>query len=61
VSKAAEHVDTLGSLAVKTRRVLKGHQSKVLCMDWSADKRHLVSSSQVLNFFDQCISCKSSL
>uniref|UniRef100_S4PTB3 Gbeta5 n=3 Tax=Pararge aegeria TaxID=116150 RepID=S4PTB3_9NEOP len=28
------------------RRVLKGHQSKVLCCDWSPDKRHLVSSSQ---------------
>ena len=46
MSKAAENVDNLGPLAVKTRRVLKGHQSKVLCMDWSADKRHLVSSSQ---------------
>ncbi|KAJ0174398.1 hypothetical protein K1T71_010544 [Dendrolimus kikuchii] len=32
--------------ALKLRRVLKGHQAKVLCSDWSPDKRHVVSSSQ---------------
>ena len=31
---------------IKPRRVLKGHQAKVLCSDWSPDKRHIVSSSQ---------------
>jgi guanine nucleotide-binding protein subunit beta-5 len=25
---------------------LKGHQGKVLALDWSIDKRHMVSSSQ---------------
>ena len=34
-------------LNVKVRRSLKGHNAKVLCLDWSTDKRHLVSSSQV--------------
>jgi len=33
-------------LNIKPRRVLKGHQAKVLCSDWSPDKRHIVSSSQ---------------
>lgn len=42
----AEKVESVGSVAVKPRRVLKGHQGKVLCVDWSADKRHIVSSSQ---------------
>jgi len=46
MQQAAERVDQLPSLGVKTRRVLKGHASKVLCMDWSQDKRHIVSSSQ---------------
>lgn len=31
---------------IKPRRILKGHQAKVLCSDWSPDKRHIVSSSQ---------------
>ncbi len=47
VYQAAEKVEPLSTLNVKQRRVLKGHQGKVLCMDWSADKRHIVSSSQV--------------
>ena len=40
--------DKLSSVSVnmKVRRSLKGHQSKVLCSDWSTDKRHLVSSAQ---------------
>lgn len=32
--------------ALKLRRVLKGHQAKVLCADWSPDKRHVASCSQ---------------
>ncbi|TKC34536.1 hypothetical protein EI555_008185 [Monodon monoceros] len=31
---------------MKTRRTLKGHGNKVLCMDWCKDKRRIVSSSQ---------------
>lgn len=37
----------MGQITIKPRRVLKGHQAKVLCADWSSDKRHIVSSSQV--------------
>lgn len=37
----------MGQMTIKARRVLKGHQAKVLCADWSSDKRHIVSSSQV--------------
>ncbi|XP_022243567.1 guanine nucleotide-binding protein subunit beta-2-like [Limulus polyphemus] len=43
----AERLDPLPPLNIKPRRVLKGHQGKVLCSDWSLDKRHIVSSSQV--------------
>ncbi|KAK2168202.1 hypothetical protein LSH36_19g01046 [Paralvinella palmiformis] len=42
----AQRLDSLPQLTVKPRRVLKGHQGKVLCMDWCKDKRHIVSSSQ---------------
>uniref|UniRef100_A0A8C6WZ99 Guanine nucleotide binding protein (G protein), beta 5b n=1 Tax=Neogobius melanostomus TaxID=47308 RepID=A0A8C6WZ99_9GOBI len=42
----ADKIEVLGALAIKTRRVLKGHGNKVLCMDWCKDKRRLVSSSQ---------------
>ena len=46
--KVAERLDPLPSMTIKMRRVLKGHQGKVLCMDWCVkDKRHVVSSSQV--------------
>ena len=34
-------------LQLKTRRTLKGHQTKILCLDWASDGQHLVSSSQV--------------
>ena len=43
----AQRLEGMLTFNMKTRRVLKGHQGKVLCMDWSADKRHVVSSSQV--------------
>uniref|UniRef100_A0A183C7D3 WD_REPEATS_REGION domain-containing protein n=1 Tax=Globodera pallida TaxID=36090 RepID=A0A183C7D3_GLOPA len=46
IQQAAERLELLAQLAIKQRRVLKGHGSKVLCMDWAQDKRHLVSSSQ---------------
>ena len=44
----SERLESVQQLNIKPRRVLKGHQGKVLCMDWSSDKRHIVSSSQVL-------------
>ena len=43
----AQKLESLLQFNLKSRRVLKGHQGKVLCMDWSTDKRHVVSSSQV--------------
>ncbi|EPY86076.1 guanine nucleotide-binding protein, beta-5 subunit isoform b isoform 1-like protein [Camelus ferus] len=42
----AERVEALGQFVMKTRRTLKGHGNKVLCMDWCKDKRRIVSSSQ---------------
>ena len=44
----AERLDPISCINVKQRRILKGHQAKVLCSDWSPDKRHIVSSSQVI-------------
>uniref|UniRef100_A0AAR2JY43 G protein subunit beta 5 n=1 Tax=Pygocentrus nattereri TaxID=42514 RepID=A0AAR2JY43_PYGNA len=46
--QVAEKVETLGQFVIKTRRTLKGHGNKVLCMDWCRDKRRMVSSSQVI-------------
>lgn len=34
------------SVALKQRRVLKGHFGKIYAMHWSADSKHLVSASQ---------------
>ncbi|EDO37631.1 predicted protein [Nematostella vectensis] len=39
-------LESLQGCHMKVRRILKGHQGKVLSMDWSGDCRHLVSSSQ---------------
>lgn len=47
VCRAASKIDSITNFSMKQRRHLKGHQGKVLCMDWSTDKRHIVSSSQV--------------
>ncbi|KAH3837583.1 guanine nucleotide-binding protein subunit beta-5a-like isoform X1 [Dreissena polymorpha] len=44
--KAASKIDPITNFSMKQRRHLKGHQGKVLCMDWSTDKKHIVSSSQ---------------
>jgi len=46
IHQVADKVEPLSNIPIKQRRVLKGHQGKVLCMDWSCDKRHIVSSSQ---------------
>lgn len=47
VASVADRLEGINCINVKPRRVLKGHQAKVLCSDWSPDKRHIVSSSQV--------------
>ncbi|XP_016087440.1 guanine nucleotide-binding protein subunit beta-5-like [Sinocyclocheilus grahami] len=44
--QVAEKIEALGQFVMKTRRTLKGHGNKVLCMDWCRDKRRIVSSSQ---------------
>lgn len=41
----AEKLEALPTFATKSRRLLKGHQGKVLALDWSHDKKHMVSSS----------------
>ncbi|CAB0039912.1 unnamed protein product [Trichogramma brassicae] len=46
LSVVADRLEPISCINVKPRRVLKGHQAKVLCSDWSPDKRHIVSSSQ---------------
>ncbi|CAG9564389.1 unnamed protein product [Danaus chrysippus] len=46
LSFVAERLETINFPTLKLRRMLKGHQAKVLCADWSPDKRHIVSSSQ---------------
>ncbi|GBP67670.1 Guanine nucleotide-binding protein subunit beta-5 [Eumeta japonica] len=46
LASVAERLEPVSFLNLKPRRVLKGHQAKVLCSDWSPDKRHIVSSSQ---------------
>lgn len=49
MSTVSQRLEGMAQLTIKPRRVLKGHQAKVLCADWSSDKRHIVSSSQVPN------------
>ena len=54
VNDVTAKVEGIQNFSAKARRILKGHQGKVLCMDWCSDKRHLVSSSQVNYVFDLC-------
>ncbi|EDW07944.1 guanine nucleotide-binding protein subunit beta-5 [Drosophila mojavensis] len=46
LSTIAERLEQIAFVNIKPRKVLKGHQAKVLCTDWSPDKRHIISSSQ---------------
>lgn len=47
VSTVAVRLELITFMNIKPRRVLKGHQAKVLCSDWNKkNKRHIVSSSQ---------------
>lgn len=48
VATVAERLEIINYMNIKPRRTLKGHQAKVLCSNWSPDKRHIVSSSQVI-------------
>lgn len=58
VATVAERLDIINYMNIKPRRTLKGHQAKVLCSDWSPDKRHIVSSSQVWKQdFNDCLFC----
>ncbi|OON14240.1 WD domain, G-beta repeat protein, partial [Opisthorchis viverrini] len=43
----SHNVDPIPTVNARVRRVLKGHQGKVLSLAWGTDKRHIVSSSQV--------------
>ncbi|KYM80892.1 Guanine nucleotide-binding protein subunit beta-2 [Atta colombica] len=47
LASVADRLEAINCINVKPRRILKGHQAKVLCSDWSPDKRHIVSSSQL--------------
>lgn len=47
VKDVSQRVDSLLLSPLKVRRILKGHQGKVLCLNWAQDRRHMVSSSQV--------------
>lgn len=42
----AKEVESLPKISLKTRRLLKGHLSKIYSMHWGNDKRHLASASQ---------------
>lgn len=46
IFQVADALEPIQGLNIKVRRSLKGHNAKVLCLDWCSDKRHLVSSSQ---------------
>jgi len=41
-----QNVMSIEQLNIKIRKSLKGHNAKVLCLDWCSDKRHMVTSSQ---------------
>merc|ERR1711998_746084 len=41
-----QSVPAVQKLAIKPRRVLKGHFAKIYAMHWAEDTRHLVSASQ---------------
>lgn len=41
-----QKLEPVQGFSMKARRTLKGHQGKVLCLDWCSDRRHIVSSSQ---------------
>lgn len=46
LKEAANHIEPLGRIQMRTRRTLRGHLAKIYAMHWSADSRNLVSASQ---------------
>ncbi|CAG0914349.1 unnamed protein product [Notodromas monacha] len=46
LASVSSRLESMQPFNFKARRLLKGHTGKVLCLDWSCDKRHVVSSSQ---------------
>lgn len=42
----AQEVEPLPRITMRQRRTLKGHLAKIYALQWSNDKRHLVSASQ---------------
>lgn len=63
VTTIADRLEMITFINIKPRRVLKGLPTKVLCSDWSPDKRHIVSSSQdgKLTIWDAFTSTKEHL
>lgn len=57
MANVAERLEEITFLNIKPRRLLKGNQAKMLCCDWSPDKRHIVSSSQVHNIILKICKC----
>ena len=48
MSQKEEEVSLISPvMAMKSRKVLKGHRGRVLHFDWSADKSHVVTAGQV--------------
>jgi len=54
VSEVAADVEEISMdcplVAMKQRRILKGHGRKVLHFDWYPDSRHLLSGAQASQF-----------
>lgn len=46
LADVAQSVPELPKLALKPRRVLKGHLAKIYAVHWAEDKKHIVSASQ---------------
>ncbi|XP_076465619.1 guanine nucleotide-binding protein subunit beta-5-like isoform X2 [Babylonia areolata] len=46
IKVSSQQLEKIIHLRPEPRRTLKGHQGKVLCLDWSSDKRQIVSSSE---------------
>jgi len=43
---AAQNIDPIGRIQMRTRRTLRGHLAKVYAMHWATDSGNLVSASQ---------------
>lgn len=49
VRDSSASLSAFDQLSYKVRRNLKGHQGKILCLDWARNGQKLISSSQVTN------------